>query len=76
MSESMEGSLGLWKWLRLRLHLFVCTWCQRYLRQIRLIRQLLREHVPNDTGGASSLDTEARQRIGKSILNKQGHTTS
>ena len=69
MSESMERSLALGEWLRLRLHLFVCAWCQRYLSQIRLIRQLLREEIPNHISRAS-LDTDARQRITKSILDK------
>jgi hypothetical protein len=75
MSESMDRSLGLWEWLRLRLHLFVCAWCTRYLKQIRLIRQVLRKEIPNHISGASSLDIDARQRISKSILEKQRHTT-
>jgi hypothetical protein len=43
MSESMERSLGPWEWLQLRLHLLVCSWCARYLKQMKMIRQLLRE---------------------------------
>ncbi|HKY43958.1 MAG TPA: hypothetical protein VJM50_12775 [Pyrinomonadaceae bacterium] len=43
MSDSMDRALGLWEWLQLRLHLMVCTWCKRYLKQIKFIRQLLRE---------------------------------
>jgi hypothetical protein len=72
MSESMERSLGPWEWLQLRLHLIVCAWCTRYLRQIRFIRQLLRQEISNDTSGHSGflLDAEARQRISKSILQK------
>jgi len=42
MSESMERSLGPREWLQLRLHLMVCTWCTRYLNQIKLLRKLLR----------------------------------
>jgi len=72
MSESMERSLGLWEWLQLRLHLSVCAWCKRYLKQIRFIRQLLRQEIPNEGSGNSRflLDAEARQRVGKSILQK------
>ena len=40
MSESMERSLGLSEWLQLRLHLLVCAWCKRYLKQIKFFRQL------------------------------------
>jgi len=43
MSESMDRSLGLSEWLQLRLHLLVCAWCARYLKQIKLIRHLLRQ---------------------------------
>jgi hypothetical protein len=42
MSESMERSLALDEWLQLRLHLIVCAWCARYLKQIKLLRQILR----------------------------------
>jgi hypothetical protein len=43
MSESMERRLGIWEQLQLKLHLLVCTWCVRYLEQIKFLRQLLRE---------------------------------
>jgi hypothetical protein len=38
MSESMDRSLGPGEWWQLRLHLIVCAWCSRYLKQIRFIR--------------------------------------
>jgi hypothetical protein len=69
MSESMERSLGLCEWLRLRLHLFVCAWCTRYLKQIRFLRQLLREE-PRGSGLQAVLSTEARQRMIHSIVRK------
>jgi len=50
MSESMERSLGLDEWLQLRLHLIVCAWCARYLKQIKFLRQLLR--TKNNAEGA------------------------
>jgi len=43
MSESMERPLRIAEWLQLRLHLIVCAWCARYLKQIKFIRQLLHE---------------------------------
>jgi hypothetical protein len=42
MSESMDRALKLDEWVRLRLHLIVCAWCKRYLKQINFLRQLLR----------------------------------
>jgi hypothetical protein len=42
MSESIDRPLGAWESLQLRLHLYVCTWCARYLEHIKFFRQLLR----------------------------------
>ena len=44
ISESMERSLRPNEWLQLRLHLIVCAWCARYLKQIKFLRQLLRKN--------------------------------
>jgi hypothetical protein len=73
MSESMERSLGLWEWAQLRLHLIVCGWCARYLKQIKFIRQLLRGQSPTERSAGSNtlLDAEARERISNSILKNQ-----
>jgi hypothetical protein len=64
----MDRSLRLWEWLQLRLHLLVCAWCTRYLKQIRFIRQLLREEMPNQESQTRGIfDAEARQRITASL---------
>jgi hypothetical protein len=49
MSESMDRSLRLSERLQLRLHLLVCAWCARYLKQIKFLRQLLRKSVLDRT---------------------------
>jgi hypothetical protein len=66
MSQSMERSMGVWEWLQLRLHLLVCVWCRRYLKQIRFIRQLLREDG-RGSGARAVLNAEARERITHTI---------
>ena len=43
MSESLDRPLGAWESVQLRLHLYVCTWCARYLEQIKFFRQLLHQ---------------------------------
>ena len=43
MSESLDRPLGPWESLQLKLHLYVCTWCARYLEQIKFFRLLLRQ---------------------------------
>jgi hypothetical protein len=50
----------------LKLHLFFCTECVRYLRQLRFIRDLLRtksQPLPDEDTPESSLSAEARERI-------------
>jgi len=42
MSESLDRRLSVREWLGLRLHLYVCAWCARYLKQIKFLRSLLR----------------------------------
>ena len=66
MSESMERRLGVVEFLKLRLHLLVCAWCARYLKQIRLFRNLrqLQFSLDQTLGEAAVfLTLEARQRI-------------
>ena len=72
MSESLERRLGLVERTKLRLHLLVCAWCARYLKQIKLLRQLLSQREftgPDDTAESLKLTKEARQRISESLRN-------
>lgn len=70
MSESLERRLGVLDHLELKLHLMVCAWCARYLKQIKFLRQLVRQRTfvaATDTASPVALSAEARQRIGKSL---------
>ena len=72
MSESLERRLGVLEHLKLRLHLLVCSWCARYLKQIRFLGQLVSQgefNGPDDNAGALKLNDEARQRISESLRN-------
>lgn len=72
MSESLERRLGLVERTKLRLHLMVCAWCARYLKQIKLLRQLLSQREsadPDDNAESLKLTNEARQRISESLRN-------
>ena len=72
MSESLERRLGLVERTKLRLHLLVCAWCARYLKQIKLLRQLLSQHEstgPDNNAGPPKLTDKARQRISDSLRN-------
>lgn len=66
MSESMDRRLSVFEYLELKLHLLVCVWCARYLKQIKLIRRLAQQKMsaaPIDNTPQSALTAEARQRI-------------
>lgn len=42
LSESLDRRLTPYERLEVRLHLFVCAWCARYLKQIKFLRWALR----------------------------------
>ena len=72
MSESLERQLGLLERTRLRLHLLVCAWCERYLKQIKLLRQVVSQSEfasTDDNAEGLKLTDEARQRISEALRN-------
>ena len=72
MSESLERRLGPVEKIKLRLHLLVCAWCARYLKQIKLLRQAFSQREstgPDDKVESLKLTNEARQRISESLRN-------
>jgi hypothetical protein len=71
MSESLERRLSIRERLGLRLHLFVCAWCARYLNQIKSLRFILRgqsSELPAEL--RHSLPNGARERIARAIQNR------
>lgn len=70
MSELLERKLSPRERIELRLHLYVCTWCSHYLKQIRLLRALARENQSSLAESYSKgLSEQARTRISK-LLSK------
>jgi hypothetical protein len=72
MSESLERQLGLVERTKLRLHLLVCAWCARYLKQVKLLRQAVSQRestTADDNANPLKLSDEARQRISESLRN-------
>jgi len=67
-SEGLDQSLSLGQRLGLRLHLLLCQWCRRYGKQIRFLRQAVREH-PDELNDATrrTLSPEARERLKRSL---------
>lgn len=72
MSESLERPLGLVERTKLRFHLLVCTWCARYLKQIKLLGRAVSQREftgADDNASPVKLTDEARQRISESLRN-------
>ncbi len=77
MSESLERRLGVLEQLQLKLHLMVCVWCARYLKQIKFLRQLVRQQTfaaATDTSSPVALSVEVRQRICRSLKDLESST--
>lgn len=68
ISQGMERPLTMKERVLLKLHLWVCAWCQWYLEHLQVIRNTLRTPVSEDIDVSSAtLGTEARERIKRRI---------
>lgn len=71
ISQSMERSLSPGERLKLKLHLWICAWCQWYLEQLQLIRTTARARADEPPESAASLSDEARERIRRNLTTPQ-----
>ena len=70
MSESMERPLSARENATLKLHLWVCVWCEWYLEHLHTIRKTLRlsnNDEAIDSSNLLGLPDEARKRIKRAI---------
>ena len=76
MSESMERRLTGRERVALRVHLWVCVWCEWYLQHLRLMREALRIKTTQSdveepaSTAAVSLSNEARERLKRALASK------
>lgn len=65
LSESMERRLTLRERVQVKIHLWVCAWCQWYLEQLHIMREIARAHADDapELKRGPSLSDEARERI-------------
>jgi len=72
ISQSMERSLSLRERIRLKLHLWICVWCQWYFEQLHMMRQTARAKAdePADLTSGRGLSDEARERIRRRLTNQ------
>lgn len=71
LSDAMDRSLPFHLRMRMYIHLAICTFCQRYHDQLKLLRHMLRNHGARldeaQHPQAPSLSPEARQRIQRTL---------
>ena len=72
ISESMERSLSLRERIKLKLHLWICVWCQWYLEHLHVIRETARAKAdePADLIPSRNLSSDARERIRRRLTNQ------
>ncbi len=69
-SESLDRSLTLYERVTLRLHLFRCDMCSRYLRQLKFLQRACADADEEKLTDVAELTDEARQRI-RTRLNQE-----
>ena len=72
ISESMERPLSPGERLKIKLHVWICVWCQWYLEHLHLIRDASRaqaEKSPELLTDAT-LSPEARERMRRRLTNQ------
>jgi len=68
ISQSMERKLTLRERTNMKLHLWICAWCQWYLEHLHIIRNAARAKAADPSG--PSLSAEARDRIKRNLTNQ------
>lgn len=71
ISQSMERRLTTSETIKLKLHFWICVWCQWYMEHLKLIRDTSRAQAakaPDITG--ATLSNEARERIRRRLTNQ------
>ena len=62
-SESLDRRLTVFERLTLRLHLFRCDMCTRYVRQLKFLQRACADADEETLTEAAELADEARERI-------------
>ena len=68
ISQSMERRLSLRESIKLKLHLWICVWCQWYVEHLHLIRDTARAQATE--ASSATLSNEARERIRRRLKNQ------
>ena len=70
ISQSMERKLTMRERIDLKLHIWICAWCQWYLEHLQIIRETARAkgaESPDLDSMSPSLTADARERIRRKL---------
>ena len=70
ISQSMERKLTARESVTLKLHLWICAWCQWYMEQLLVIREAARAKAESPDLPGPALSSEARERIKRKLTNQ------
>jgi hypothetical protein len=71
LSLGMDKQLSLMMRMKLRIHYLMCSFCERYMKQLKYIRQVSREFPEKiDEVSDASLSADAKEQI-KAALRRQ-----
>ncbi|HEU4833463.1 MAG TPA: hypothetical protein VFS90_03570 [Pyrinomonadaceae bacterium] len=72
ISQSMERQLSLSERVKVKLHLWICVWCQWYMEHLHVIRDASRAQASKapEMMTNASLSNEARERIRRRLTNQ------
>lgn len=71
ISNKLDRPLSLRERINLKMHLFICTLCRRYAKQIQFIHNASLNMKSKST---LTLSNKRRQRIKQHITNDKNHT--
>ena len=71
LSIGMDKELPLFTRMKLRIHFLMCSFCQRYMKQLKYMRHVARE-FPEKIGDVSdaTLPPDAKERIQAALRSK------
>ena len=68
ISQSMERPLTTGESIKLKLHFWICVWCQWYMEHLQIIRETSRAQAGE--APTATLSNEARERIRRRLTNQ------
>ncbi len=72
-SAALDARLSVSKRIGLQLHLLICSWCRRYGKHVRFLRQAAHDHPEKLVESTpQNLSAEARERIKKNLRAQSG----